>query len=217
MDTIIDLALKNHALRFGTFTLKSGRKSPYFFDIGHLLQCSHAWWQLSHALAEKIRAQNWGIQCLFGPAYKGIPLATATACAWQQLGFGPLHIAADRKELKTHGEGGHYIGLPPQGRIAIIDDVMTAGTAIQNAHRHIQASTATLAGICIVFDRQEAFVEQGACSTLEHIQTQLQRPIISLFNLDDLIAYTSKRHHLAEQTEILKTHRATWTNTQKTA
>ena len=208
--TIMTLAFKLNALKLGEFTLKSGRSSPYFFDVSALLQNSEAWWTLAQTLAKTVHTHNKHIDCLFGPAYKGIPLATATACAWQQAGYAPLQVACNRKEIKSHGDSGQFMGLAPQGHTVILDDVITAGTAIHHAHQLITAAGATLKSICTVFDRQERYSSDIKQSTRAHLQHTLNCPVISLLTLDDLIEYTQTHSHLKRYTPALEAHRIQW-------
>src|SRR5678815_5435784 len=159
-DRFLTLALQAQALRFGEFTLKSGRTSPYFFNAGRF-DSGAALAGLAGCYADAIDAHGIGFDLLFGPAYKGIPLATALACEYARRGR-DLPLAFNRKEAKTHGEGGSLIGAALDGRrVLIVDDVITAGTAIREALAIIAAGGGVPAGIVIALDRQEAVAEAG--------------------------------------------------------
>ena len=159
-DRFLTLALQAQALRFGEFTLKSGRNSPYFFNAGRF-DSGAALAGLAGCYADAIDAHGVAFDLLFGPAYKGIPLATALACEYARRGR-DLPLAFNRKEAKTHGEGGSLIGAALDGRrVLIVDDVITAGTAIREALAIIAAGGGVPAGIVIALDRQEAVAEAG--------------------------------------------------------
>ena len=150
----LELAIARNALRFGEFTLKSGRISPYFFNAG-LFDSGSALLALGRAYARAAVQSGTGFDMLFGPAYKGIALATATATALAEGHGRDVPVAFNRKEAKTHGEGGLLIGAPLAGRVLIVDDVITAGTAIRESVGIIRAGGATPAGVLIALDRQE--------------------------------------------------------------
>jgi orotate phosphoribosyltransferase len=149
----IDLTLQRSVLRFGEFTLKSGRQSPYFFNLGRI-DSGAALAQLGRANAAAMVNAGIEVDMLFGPAYKGIALAAATAIALADQHQRDLPWAYNRKEAKDHGEGGVLVGAPLQGRVLIVDDVMTAGTAVRESLALIEASGATAAGVLIALDRQ---------------------------------------------------------------
>lgn len=184
----IRLCLDQSVLRFGRFTLKSGRESPYFFNAG-LFSGGRAIAALGRAYAAAIvaaRAQGrLQFDVLFGPAYKGIPLVTATAAALADHHGLDLPFCFNRKEAKDHGEGGNIVGAPLAGRVLIIDDVMTAGTAIRESVALIQAAGATPAGVVIALDRQER--GQGALSAVQEVEAT-GLPVVSILSLADLIA-----------------------------
>ncbi len=183
----IEMCLEYKVLRFGEFTLKSGRISPYFFNAG-LLNTGTSLAALGHYYAEAIINSTLKFNMLFGPAYKGIPLVCSTAVALAidfQKNYG---YAFNRKEAKDHGEGGLIIGQPLTGRILIIDDVITAGTAIRQSISLITESGAQPAGIVIAMDRQERGT--GELSAIQEIEKAYAIPIVSLFKLENLLEYT---------------------------
>jgi orotate phosphoribosyltransferase len=180
----IDLCLKLGVLRFGEFKLKSGRVSPYFFNAG-LFNSGSALAQLSRFYAATI--QRAAIECdvLFGPAYKGIPLVTTTAVALADHHGRNLPWAFNRKEAKDHGEGGSIVGTSLRGRVLIIDDVMTAGTAIRESVDLIKAAGAVPIGVVIALDRQER--GQTERSAVQEVEQVLGLPVTSILKLADLI------------------------------
>jgi orotate phosphoribosyltransferase len=184
----IHLCLAQSVLRFGSFTLKSGRQSPYFFNAG-LFSSGKAIAALGRAYAAAIAqaraAGQLQFDLLFGPAYKGIPLVTATAAALADHHGLDLPFCFNRKEAKDHGEGGTIVGASLVGRVLIVDDVMTAGTAIRESVTLIQAAGATPAGVVIALDRQER--GSGATSAVQEVESQ-GLPVISILTLADLIA-----------------------------
>lgn len=147
------LALEHRALKFGEFTLKSGRMSPYFFNLGAIASGA-AMARLAHCYADALLDSGLSYDCLFGPAYKGIPLATATACALANHNI-DVPFTYNRKEAKDHGEGGTLVGAPLNGNVVIIDDVITAGTAVRQAIDIINNAGAKAAGLLVALDRQE--------------------------------------------------------------
>jgi orotate phosphoribosyltransferase len=188
----LDLAIARNALRFGEFTLKSGRVSPYFFNAG-LFDSGAALRALGRAYAEAIVRSPIAFDMLFGPAYKGIALAVATAVALADQGR-DVPVAFNRKEAKTHGEGGALIGAQLAGRVLIIDDVITAGTAIRESLDLIEAQGARAAGVVIALDRQER--GQHARSAVQEIAAEFGVPVIAIARLADLLALTDERPDL---------------------
>ena len=180
----IDLALELGVLRFGEFTLKSGRESPYFFNAG-LFNTGYAAARLGRYYAAAIVDAEIEFDMLFGPAYKGIPIVTITAAALAEQYDIDVPYAYNRKETKAHGEGGSVVGGPLEGRVLIIDDVITAGTAVREAYQLIAATNAEIAGLAISLDRQER--GQGPLSAVQELKTSLGIPIISIIQLKDLI------------------------------
>lgn len=182
--TFIKLALDSHVLKFGDFTLKSGRKSPYFFNAGMFYQGS-ALKALGQFYAQLIIDNKIPCDHLFGPAYKGLPLATATAIALAELGK-DITVTFNRKEVKDHGEGGQLIGAPLHGKTIVIDDVITAGTAFRESQTLIKAHGGNLTTVLIALDRCERGVSQQ--STLSEIRAQ-GIDVYSIITLFDLIDY----------------------------
>lgn len=186
----LQLAVERGALRFGRFTLKSGRSSPYFFNIG-ALHSGAALTGLGRAYAHAIVAAGLDADMLFGPAYKGIPLVSATAIAMAQEQGRDLPWAFDRKEAKDHGEGGNIIGAPLAGRVLVVDDVLTAGTAIRQAAELIRGAGAELVAVVTALDRQER--GNGDRSAAIEAGEQIGAPIHSIVTLDDILDYLDER------------------------
>jgi len=182
----IRLCLELGVLRFGEFTLKSGRVSPYFFNAG-LFNTGHAIAGLGRHYARAAALSGIGFDMLFGPAYKGIPLVTATAAALAEHEGMNLPFAFNRKEAKDHGEGGSIVGAPLAGRVLIVDDVMTAGTAIRESVEIIRAHGATPAGVLIALDREER--GQGERSAVQEVQESYGLPVVSVLRLRDLVEH----------------------------
>jgi orotate phosphoribosyltransferase len=182
--TFIDLALSRNALRFGSFKLKSGRESPYFFNAG-LFNDGEAIAVLGQCYAAALTRSGLEFDMLFGPAYKGIPLVTTAAVALAEHHHRSVPWAFNRKEAKEHGEGGNIVGSPLRGRVVIVDDVITAGTAIRESVEIIRAAGATPAGVALALDRQER--GQGAQSAVQEVSSQFGLRCISILTLADLI------------------------------
>ena len=180
----IDLALELGVLRFGEFRLKSGRISPYFFNAG-LFSTGYAAARVGRYYAAAIAESDIKFDMLFGPAYKGIPLATLAAASLAEQQDIDVPYAFNRKEAKAHGEGGNIVGAPLAGRVLIVDDVITAGTAVREAYQIISASGAKVAGLVISLDRQER--GQGALSAVQELKQSLDIQVLSIIRLNDLI------------------------------
>jgi orotate phosphoribosyltransferase len=180
----IDLALELGVLRFGEFTLKSGRVSPYFFNAG-LFNTGYAAAKLGRFYAAAVAESDIEFDMLFGPAYKGIPLAALTAAALAEHYDIDVPYAYNRKEDKAHGEGGSIVGAELAGRVLIIDDVITAGTAVRDAYQIITSGGAEIAGLVISLDRQER--GQGVLSAVQELKSALGIPVVSIVKLDDLV------------------------------
>jgi orotate phosphoribosyltransferase len=185
----IDLCVRLGVLRFGSFTLKSGRESPYFFNAG-LFNTGLAIGAVGRAYAAALADSDLSFDMLFGPAYKGIPLVTITAAALAEGHGRNLPFAFNRKEVKDHGEGGKIVGSPLQGRILIVDDVITAGTAIRESIDIIKAAGATPAGVLLAMDRQER-APGSDFSAVQEVKIQFGIPVISVVNLADLLQHVS--------------------------
>jgi orotate phosphoribosyltransferase len=182
--TFIDLALRRDALRFGRFTLKSGRESPYFFNAG-LFSDGESLTVLGRCYAAAISSSGISFDMLFGPAYKGIALVTATAVALYAEHGRNVPYAFNRKEAKDHGEGGSTVGAPLRGRVLIVDDVITAGTAVRESLDLIRAAGAQPAGVALALDRQER--GQGALSAVQELEQHEGVRCVSIVTLADLI------------------------------
>lgn len=199
----IDFACQQGVLRFGAFQTKSGRLSPYFFNAG-LFNDGASMNRLCEFYAQAILAAKLEFDVLFGPAYKGIPLAAGTAMALARLGRNTPY-AFNRKEAKDHGEGGVLVGAPLTGRVLIIDDVITAGTSVRESVDIIRAAGAVPAGVIIALDRMER--GHGDMSAVQEVQTHYGMPVLAVANLRDLINYLRGQSALAEHLEAVKRYR----------
>ena len=197
----IGLCLELGVLRFGDFTLKSGRRSPYFFNAG-LFNTGRAIGALGRHYARAAAASGVAFDMLFGPAYKGIPLVTTTAAALAEHEGRDLPYAFNRKEAKAHGEGGMIVGAPLRGRVLIVDDVITAGTAIRESVEIIRAQGATPAGVLIALDREER--GQGEKSAVQEVEDQFGLPVVAVLRLRDLLEHLES----AGDRTVLQTVRA---------
>ncbi|HET8692441.1 MAG TPA: orotate phosphoribosyltransferase [Steroidobacteraceae bacterium] len=202
----IEMILAKQVLRFGDFTLKSGRTSPYFFNAG-LINDGLSLARLGAAYAQAIIDSGAEFDMLFGPAYKGIPLATATAVAFADRHRRNVPLAYNRKEAKSHGEGGTLVGAPLEGRVLIVDDVLTAGTAVRESINLIRNAGARPAGVVLALDRQER--GQGSLSAVQEIQATFGIPVIRIIALDHLIQYLEGGGD-SEELEALRNHRRTY-------
>ena len=180
----LKFALEQEVLKFGEFITKAGRPSPYFFNAG-LFNDGNGILQLLRFYADAIIASGVEFDMLFGPAYKGIILAAATSMALAEKGVN-VPIAYNRKEAKDHGEGGVLVGAPVQGRVLIIDDVISAGTSVRESVKLIEAEGATPAGVVIALDRMEKGT--GETSAVQEVEQQYGLPVVSIANLHDLLA-----------------------------
>ena len=203
----LELALRVQALRFGEFTLKSGRQSPYFFNAGRF-DSGPALATLAGCYADAIDAAGASFDCLFGPAYKGIPLATALACEYARRGR-DLPLAFNRKEAKDHGEGGTLIGAALAGRrVLVVDDVITAGTAVREALATIGAAGGEVAAIAIALDRQEAVSGDDPRSATQALAADEGIQVVAVATLGDLLAFAGESADLVAQREPLLAYRA---------
>jgi orotate phosphoribosyltransferase len=200
----LDAALACEALRFGSFTLKSGRVSPYFFNSG-LFDTGDRLARLGRFYAAAIVDSKIEFDMLYGPAYKGIPLASAVAIALTERHHRDVPYAFNRKEAKDHGEGGSTIGAPLQGRILIIDDVISAGTSVRESIDVITRAGARPAGVAIALDRQER--GQGQLSAVQEVEHTFGLRVVSIANLDALLAYLRGKGELAEHLLAVEDYR----------
>lgn len=200
----LDFALDIGVLRFGTFTLKSGRISPYFFNAG-LFNTGAALAKLGRFYAQAIVAAGIRFDVLYGPAYKGIPLAAVTAAALFEQHAIDVPYAFNRKEAKGHGEGGQIVGHALQGGVLIIDDVITAGTAVRESMDIITAEGARPAGVVIALDRQERGT--GTRSAIQEVEADYGIPVASIVRLDDLVGFIGERSQFSEHLESIEAYR----------
>ncbi len=200
----IELALELEVLRFGEFTLKSGRLSPYFFNAG-LFNTGYAAAKLGRFYASAIAESQIKFDMLFGPAYKGIPLATLAASSLAEHHDIDVPYCFNRKQEKAHGEGGSIVGAPLSGGVLIVDDVITAGTAVREAYRIITAAGAAVEGLVISVDRQER--GQGPYSAVQELKMSLDIPVISIVQLDDLIEILEESNKYEEFLEPVLRYR----------
>ena len=201
----LDFAIAADVLRFGEFTLKSGRTSPYFFNAG-LFNTGGALARLGRYYAAAVRQAGIGFDLLFGPAYKGIPLAAATSIALADEHGLDTPFCFNRKEAKDHGEGGNTVGAPLQGRVLIVDDVITAGTAVGESVEIIRAAGATPVGVVISLDRQER--GKGELSAIQEVEKLYGMPVVSIARLEDLIEYLAGQPERASALEAIRDYRA---------
>ncbi|PJX14795.1 orotate phosphoribosyltransferase [Halomonas sp. 141] len=202
----IAFAIEQGVLKFGEFTLKSGRVSPYFFNAG-LFQTGRALAKLGRFYAQAIVDSGLQADVLFGPAYKGIPLAAVTAAALADHHDLDMPYSFNRKEAKTHGEGGSIVGAPLAGDILIIDDVITAGTAIREVMALIEQSGARAAGVIIALDRQER--GQGEQSAIQEVKAQYGMPVISIVTLEQVLEYLEDQngHEMLARAAAIRDYR----------
>ncbi|MEW6984302.1 orotate phosphoribosyltransferase [Colwelliaceae bacterium 6471] len=200
----IEFALAKQVLRFGEFTLKSGRTSPYFFNAG-LFNTGGDLARLGRFYAAALADSGIEFDLLFGPAYKGIPIATTTAVALADHHNMDLPYCFNRKEAKTHGEGGNLVGSPLKGKVMLVDDVITAGTAIRESMEIIQSRGATLSGVLIALDRQEK--GKGELSAIQEVERDFNTSVISIVTLADLITYLEDQPDMKASLDSIKKYR----------
>lgn len=200
----IRFAIASQVLRFGTFSLKSGRVSPYFFNAG-LFSSGGALARLGRYYAAAIVDSGIAFDMLFGPAYKGIPLVSATAVALADRHDRDLPYAFNRKEAKDHGEGGVIVGAPLAGRVLIIDDVISAGTSVRASLELIEAAGAEAAGVAIALDRQERGT--GALSAVQQVEQEYGLPVAAIVRLEQLIDYLADDAALAGPLAAIRAYR----------
>ncbi|MGQ0286835.1 orotate phosphoribosyltransferase [Pasteurellaceae bacterium 22721_9_1] len=200
----IKFALSRNVLRFGEFTLKSGRKSPYFFNAG-LFNTGADLARLGEFYAAAIQASQLNYDVIFGPAYKGIPIGTTVSVAlFNKFGL-DKPVCFNRKEAKDHGEGGNLIGSPLQGKVLLVDDVITAGTAIREAMDIIAANGASLSAVVIALNRKER--GKGELSAIQEVERDYQCDVLSIVDLDDLMQFIEQDEQYREYLPAMKAYR----------
>ena len=199
----IRFAIEHKVLRFGEFQTKAGRLSPYFFNSG-LFQDGAALRELCQFYAQAIQAAELPFDMLFGPAYKGIPLAAGTAIALAEQGRN-VPYCFNRKEAKDHGEGGSTVGATLQGRVLIIDDVISAGTSVRESIELIRAAGATPCGVVIALDRMER--GQGELSAVQEVQRNYGIPVVSIAALDDLLGFLHGQPEMVQNLQAVQSYR----------
>ncbi|HAW25468.1 MAG: orotate phosphoribosyltransferase [Gammaproteobacteria bacterium] len=200
----IRFAIERGVLRFGEFTLKSGRTSPYFFNAG-LFDSGAALAQLGRFYAAAVADSGIDFDVIFGPAYKGIPLAAATAISLAEHHQRDLPWCFNRKEAKDHGEGGTLVGAPLNGRVLIVDDVITAGTAIREVMQIIQAQGAQAAGVLIALNRQER--GQGQLSAIQEVEQDYGMPVVSIVSLTQVLEFLGQDEQLKRHLPAVQAYR----------
>ncbi|WNC72734.1 orotate phosphoribosyltransferase [Thalassotalea psychrophila] len=200
----IEFALAKQVLRFGEFTLKSGRVSPYFFNAG-LFNTGGDLARLGRFYASALADSGIDFDLLFGPAYKGIPIATTTAVALADHHNRDVPYCFNRKEAKTHGEGGSLVGSALEGKIMLVDDVITAGTAIRESMEIIKAHGAELSGVLIALDRQEK--GQGELSAIQEVERDFNTAVIAIVSLGDVVNYLADKPEMKAHLESVKAYR----------
>ena len=202
----LELTLHAKVLEFGDFTLKSGRKSPYFFNAAKMLNGGYLY-QLANCYREAIKSADISFDCIYGPAYKGIFLGSIVSMILSKHG-GKYPLAFNRKEVKDHGEGGNIIGSDPKGDVLIIDDVISAGTAAKESIETIKSLGANPKIMLVGLDRQEK--GQGDISARQELEEMFNMNVISIINLDTLIAYSESNSDYEQYLEKLKSYRNEW-------
>ena len=208
-EQFIEFSIKTGVLRFGEFTLKSGRISPYFFNTG-LFNTGASMLQLSRFFAASIENSDTSFDVLFGSAYKGVTLSCATAMALSENSGQEIPFAFNRKEKKDHGEGGNLVGADLTGDIAIIDDVITAGTAIRESFDIINAAGAKASVIYLALDRQELGQKDGkptSQSAIQQVQEEFSIPVVAIATMKNLISYLKKQDNQGEHLEKMQSYR----------
>ncbi len=200
----IAFALKTEVLQLGEFTLKSGRVSPYFFNSG-LFNSGSSLARLGQYYAQAIIDSDLQFDNLFGPAYKGIPLASTTVVALAEHHQIDMPFSFNRKEIKDHGEGGQLVGAPLNGKVLIIDDVISAGTSVRESINIIQSENAKPAGVIIALDRQER--GQDARSAIQQVEADYNIPVINIITLNDLLSYLDDQPELSQNRDAILTYR----------
>ena len=202
--TFFDLAMESKSLLLGDFTLKSGKKSPYFFNVGAFFEQGYID-KLADLYSELILESSISFDVIFGPAYKGIPIATTTAVALADSHKLDVPYCFNRKEAKTHGEGGNLVGSPLEGKVMLVDDVITAGTAIRESMTLIEQQQASLSGVLIALDRQER--GNGELSAIQEVERDFGTQVISIVSLADVVAYLSEKGGFDSEISAINTYR----------
>ena len=200
----IEFAIERGVLKFGEFTLKSGRISPYFFNAG-LFNRGGDLAKLGRFYADALTDASVKFDVLFGPAYKGIPIATTTAVALADHHSLDVPYCFNRKEAKTHGEGGNLVGSPLEGKVMLVDDVITAGTAIRESMTLIEEQQASLSGVLIALDRQER--GNGELSAIQEVERDFGTQVISIVSLADVVAYLAEKGGFDSEISAINTYR----------
>ena len=200
----IEFAIERGVLKFGEFTLKSGRVSPYFFNAG-LFNRGGDLAKLGRFYADALMDAGVAFDVLFGPAYKGIPIATTTAVALADSHKLDVPYCFNRKEAKTHGEGGNLVGSPLEGKVMLVDDVITAGTAIRESMTLIEQQQASLSGVLIAPDRQER--GNGELSAIQEVERDFGTQVISIVSLADVVAYLTEKGGFDSEISAINTYR----------
>ena len=200
----IEFAIERGVLKFGEFTLKSGRVSPYFFNAG-LFNRGGDLAKLGRFYADALMDAGVAFDVLFGPAYKGIPIATTTAVALADSHKLDVPYCFNRKEAKTHGEGGNLVGSPLEGKVMLVDDVITAGTAIRESMTLIEQQQASLSGVLIALDRQER--GNGELSAIQEVERDFGTQVISIVSLADVVAYLAEKGGFDSEISAINTYR----------
>lgn len=200
----IEFAIERGVLKFGEFTLKSGRVSPYFFNAG-LFNRGGDLAKLGRFYADALMDAGVAFDVLFGPAYKGIPIATTTAVALADSHKLDVPYCFNRKEAKTHGEGGNLVGSPLEGKVMLVDDVITAGTAIRESMTLIEQQKASLSGVLIALDRQER--GNGELSAIQEVERDFGTQVISIVSLADVVAYLTEKGGFDSEISAINTYR----------
>ncbi len=203
----IEFAVKNDVLSFGDFIMKSGRRCPYFFNAGKF-NTGRALHVLGQFYADAIQQSGVEYDVLFGPAYKGIPLVVAAAIGLANNQDLDKPYCFNRKEIKDHGEGGNIVGAPLKGRVLLVDDVITAGTAIRDSMQLVQQAGATLAGVVIAVDRQER--GQSTKSAVQEVKELYGAPVFAIVTLDNILEYIAEHTKWKQYVPSIEAYRKEW-------
>ena len=187
--SFIEFLVDQDVLKFGTFKLNSGRQSPYFFNLGSV-SSGAAYARLGAAYADAVLQSGIEFDLIFGPAYKGIPIAVATSLALAKRGV-DVGVAYNRKEAKDHGEGGTLVGAPVAGRVLMLDDVLTSGKAIRGAAELVRSQDSAIAGVVVALDRAEVIADAGQ-TAVAGLAQELASPVVSIAHVADVIGYLQK-------------------------